>query len=110
MSEANSANVDSYHSWSSNSRFMVFSSRRIDGLYTRLYMTYIDENGQEHKPFLLPQRKPAKFYSDLMFSYNIPEFIKGRVRTDRHRIGHTMRTSPGTSLTFRESSAIGSSE
>ncbi len=110
MSEANSDNVDSYHSWSSNSRFMVFSSRRIDGLYTRLYMTYIDENGQEHKPFLLPQRKPAKFYSDLMFSYNIPEFIKGRVRTDRHRIGHTMRTSPGTSLTFRESSAIGSSE
>ena len=81
----------------------MFSSRRIDGLYTRLYMTYVDEAGQEHKPFLLPQRNPKKFYEDLMFSYNIPEFIKGPVKADRHRIGRTMRTSPGTNLSFRES-------
>lgn len=103
--EANAPGVDSYHSWSSNSRFLVFSSRRIDGLYTRLYMTYVDEAGQEHKPFLLPQRNPKKFYEDLMFSYNIPEFIKGPVKADRHRIGRTMRTSPGTNLSFRETSA-----
>jgi len=102
LEEVNSPAVDSYHSWSSNSRFMVFSSRRIDGLYTRLYMTYIDESGQEHKPFLLPQRRPAKFYSDLMFSYNIPEFVKGRVKTDRYRIGRVMRKTPGTNLSFRE--------
>ena len=103
LAEANAPGVDSYHSWSSNSRFLVFSSRRIDGLYTRLYMTYVDEAGQEHKPFLLPQRNPKKFYEDLMFSYNIPEFIKGPVKADRHRIGRTMRTSPGTNLSFRES-------
>lgn len=102
---ANAPGVDSYHSWSSNSRFLVFSSRRIDGLYTRLYMTYVDEAGQEHKPFLLPQRNPKKFYEDLMFSYNIPEFIKGPVKADRHRIGRTMRTSPGTNLSFRGTSA-----
>ena len=101
MSEANSSEVDSYHSWSSNSRFMVFSSRRIDGLYTRLYMTYIDENGLEHKPFLLPQRSPKSFYESLMFSYNIPEFVKGKVRVDRQKIGKTMRESPGTNLKFR---------
>ena len=103
LAKANAPGVDSYHSWSSNSRFLVFSSRRIDGLYTRLYMTYVDEAGQEHKPFLLPQRNPKKFYEDLMFSYNIPEFIKGPVKADRHRIGRTMRTSPGTNLSFRES-------
>lgn len=103
LSEVNAPGVDSYHSWSSNSRFMVFSSRRIDGLYTRLYMTYVDESGQEHKPFLLPQRNPQKYYEDLMFSYNIPEFIKGPVKADRHRIGRTMRTSSGTNLSFRES-------
>ena len=40
-----------------------------------------------------------------MFSYNIPEFIKGPVKADRHRIGRTMRTSPGTNLSFRETSA-----
>ena len=101
MDKSNAPGVDSYHSWSSNSRFLVFSSRRIDGLYTRLYMTYIDENGREHKPFLLPQRNPKKFYWDLMFSYNIPEFIKGPVKADRNRIGRTMRTSAGTNLSFR---------
>ena len=101
LAEANAPGVDSYHSWSSNSRFLVFSSRRLDGLYTRLYMTYVDENGIEHKPFLLPQRNPKKFYGDLMFSYNIPEFIKGKVKVDRHRVGRTMRTSPGTNLSFR---------
>ncbi|MBP5487838.1 MAG: PD40 domain-containing protein [Bacteroidales bacterium] len=106
LSEVNAHGVDSYHSWSSNSRFMVFSSRRIDGLYTRLYMTYVDESGQEHKPFLLPQRNPQKYYEDLMFSYNIPEFIKGPVKADRHRIGRTMRTSSGTNLSFRESPVI----
>ena len=103
MSEANSSDVDSYHSWSSNSRFMVFSSRRDDGLYTRLYMTYIDGNGVEHKPFLLPQRDPGKFYESLMFSYNIPEFVKGKVKVDRQKIGKMMRESPGTNLKFRDS-------
>ena len=103
MKEANSPDVDSYHSWSSNSRFLVFSSRRIDGLYTRLYMTYVDDNGVEHKPFLLPQRDPGKFYESLMFSYNIPEFVKGKVKLDRQRVGRTMRRSPGTDLSFRSS-------
>ena len=64
-------------------------------------MTYIDEDGQEHKPFLLPQRNPKKFYGNLMFSYNIPEFINGPVKADRHLIGRTMRRSEGKNLTFR---------
>ena len=102
LDKVNAPGVDSYHSWSSNSRFLVFSSRRIDGLYTRLYMTFIDEDGHGHKPFLLPQRNPRKYYGDLMFSYNIPEFVKGRVRTDRHRISRTMRNSSGINLSFRE--------
>lgn len=103
MSAANSSDVDSYHSWSSNSRFLVFSSRRVDGLYTRLYMTYIDENGVEHKPFILPQRNPRRFYEGLMFSYNIPEFVKAKVKVDRRKVGRTMRLSPGTDLSFRDS-------
>lgn len=78
MKEANSNDVDSYHSWSSNSRWMVFSSRRDDGLYTRPYFTYIDAKGQEHKPFLLPQADPD-FYLAFMKSYNIPELITGPV-------------------------------
>lgn len=74
----NSDDVESYHSWSSNGRWMVFSSRREDGLYTKLYLSHIDGNGNASKPFLLPQKHPD-FYKSFMFSYNIPEFIKGKV-------------------------------
>ncbi|MDO4756808.1 MAG: hypothetical protein Q4A54_10705, partial [Parabacteroides sp.] len=50
-------------------------SRRIDGLHTRPYITYIDSNGNVSKPFLVPQDK-KDFYHLYMKSYNIPEFIK----------------------------------
>ena len=79
MAALNSADVESYHSWSGNSRWMVVSSRRGDGLYTRPYISYVDEDGQAHKPFLLPQKDPKKFYDSQMFSYNIPEFIEGEI-------------------------------
>ena len=78
MTAANSKDVDSYHSWSSNSRWLAFSSRRDDGLYTRPYFTYVDAQGKEHKPFMLPQADPD-YYIAFMKSYNIPELITGPV-------------------------------
>ena len=78
LAGANSQDTESYHSWSSNSHWLVFSSRREDGLYTRPYICYIDAQGNASKPFLLPQEDP-EFYHSFMFSYNIPEFIKGEV-------------------------------
>ena len=70
----NSDNVDSYHSWSANSRWVIFSSRRFDGRYTRLYISYVDEQGAFHKPFLLPQRVPDS-NERLFLSYNAPELV-----------------------------------
>ena len=70
----NSNDVESYHAWSSNGRWMLFTSRRDDGGYTRLYMAYFDKRGKAHKPFLLPQRDPY-FYADYYKSYNVPEFM-----------------------------------
>jgi Tol biopolymer transport system component len=58
LTEVNSNDVESYHNWSSNSRWFVFSSRRIDGLYTRPFIANIDANGKIGKPFLLPQKDP----------------------------------------------------
>lgn len=95
----NSDEVDSYHDWSGDSRWMVFSSRRDDGLYTRLYISHIDENGHESKPFMLPQKNPKDYYKDLMFSYNIPEFMTGKVGMSMHRISTCMRKDPGTQVT-----------
>ena len=71
--EVNSDAAESYHNWSSNGRWFVFSSRRDDGSYTRLYLSHFDESGVASKPFLLPQFK-ADQNLDLMKSYNVPEF------------------------------------
>lgn len=74
ISEVNSSDVESYHAWSSNGRWMLYTSRRDDGGYTHLYIAYFDEQGRAHKPFLLPQRSPY-FYDDYYKSYNVPEFM-----------------------------------
>jgi len=77
--EANSCNTESYHNWNSSSRWFVYSSRRMDGLYTQLFLCHIDESGNIGKPFLLPQRNPKEYYSKLFFSFNVPEFITSPV-------------------------------
>ena len=69
---------DSYHSWSSEGRWIVFGSRRLDGRYTRLYIAYLDEEGNPDKPFLLPQEDP-RYNLWRLKSYNVPEFIDGEV-------------------------------
>ena len=78
LASANSLNTESYHSWSSNSRWLVFSSRRDDGLYTRPYITHIDKYGHASKPFIMPAIT-ASYYNYLMKSYNIPEFTRNRL-------------------------------
>lgn len=72
LTETNSKDVDSYHTWSSNGRWIVFSSRRDDGNYTRIYLAYFDRNGRGHKAFLLPQKDPKENIL-LLKSYNVPE-------------------------------------
>ncbi|MDR1222745.1 MAG: hypothetical protein LBL07_07710 [Tannerella sp.] len=80
LDTVNSDYADSYHSWSSNSRWVVFSSRRLDGLYTRPFFVYINEKGEAAKPFLLPQKNADAYYTELMKSYNIPEFVTGEIK------------------------------
>lgn len=81
LTAANSDNVDSYHTWSSNGRWIVFSSRRDDGSYTRPYIAYFDKQGQAHKAFLLPQEDPEHNLLR-MKSYNVPELTRDAVRTN----------------------------
>ena len=85
LAAANSDDVESYHTWSSNSRWMVFSSRRMDGLHTRPYIVHIDSLGQASKPFLLPQASPG-FYDNFRFSYNLPELVEGEVGLNRQQV------------------------
>ena len=78
MEEINSTDTESYHSWSSNGRWVVFSSRRYDGNYTRPFIAHIDKNGHGSKPFELPCANPD-YHRQLLKSYNIPEFMRGPV-------------------------------
>jgi len=89
----NSEYAESYHSWSSNSRWVVFSSRRLDGLYTRPFIVYVNENGETAKPFLLPQKRIATYYTELMKSYNIPEFVSGKITNNSYRIMQKVKDS-----------------
>ena len=73
-----SKQADSYHSWSSNGRWVMYGSRRLDGRFTRLYFGYLDQTGKAFKPFLLPQKDP-RHNTWRMKSYNVPEFVDGKV-------------------------------
>ena len=53
----------------------MFSTRREDGVHTRLYFSHIDENGHFSKPFALPQEDPD-FNREFLYAFNIPEFMK----------------------------------
>jgi hypothetical protein len=103
MDEVNSPDTDSYHDWSSNSRWFVFSSRRDDGLFTRLYIAHIDANGRAGKPFMLPQRDPKEYYDALFRSYNVPEFVTGPVSLDRRSAQKVINSPERVPFGFRRS-------
>lgn len=81
LSEINSPDVDSYHSWSSNGRWIVMSTRRDDGNFTRLYLSYFGRDGRARKAFPLPQADPEHNLLQ-MKSYNVPEFSREAVPVD----------------------------
>ena len=78
LSTVNSDDTESFHSWSQTGRWVIFSSRRDDGLFTRLYITHIDAQGKATKPFLLPQ-EDVYDNKRLMQSYNVPELVDAPV-------------------------------
>lgn len=79
---ANSDDAESFHNWSSNSRWIVFSSRRLDGVTNRLFICHIDAEGNSTKAFLLPQRNPRQYYEDMVKAYNTPDFTLTKVELD----------------------------
>jgi Tol biopolymer transport system component len=81
LTAVNSSDSESHHSWSSNSRWIVFSSKRRDGLLSLPYFSHIDSDGHASKPFLLPQKNP-NFYETIIRSFNVPELVRGRTKTN----------------------------
>jgi len=66
--KCNTNQMNSWHSWSPNSKWLVFSSK-VNSPYTQLFLTHIDEDGNDSPPvllssFVIPER-----------AINIPEFV-----------------------------------
>ena len=99
MQGINSDDTESYHSWSSNGRWLVVSSRREDGNYTRPFFSHIDEHGHSSKAFVLPQGDP-EYHRLFMKSYNIPEFMGGPVKHDPQDFARILRKEEGQRVQY----------
>jgi hypothetical protein len=90
--EINSDRSESWHSWASNSRWIAFSSKRRDGVFTRPYLSYVDEAGKVCKPILLPQKDPT-FFDSCLEAYNTPELVIQPVCPTGEKLARVVRSS-----------------
>ena len=65
---ANAAPMNSWHSFSPNGRWLVFSSKRRSP-YTQMYLTHIDEEGNDSPAILIENSTAANR------AVNLPEFV-----------------------------------
>jgi len=73
---ANARRMNSWHSWSPNGKWLVFSSKA-DTVYTQLFLTHIDAQG-ESSPAVLLDRFTAPDRAA-----NIPEFVNAKASAIR---------------------------
>jgi tetratricopeptide (TPR) repeat protein len=64
----NSDSMDSWHAWSPNGKWLAFSSKR-DTPYTQLFLTHIDDDGNDTPAILVPDMNPPNR------AVNLPEFV-----------------------------------
>ena len=88
--DVNSDKSESWHSFSSNSRWIAFSSKRDYGIFTRSYIAHLNEDGIASKPVLLPQKDPS-YYDSCLWTYSVPELITKPVRITREELGRVVR-------------------
>ncbi len=68
LMRCNTALMNSWHSFSPNGRWMVFSSKSRSP-YTQMYLTHLDKNGQDSPAILIENTTAANR------AVNIPEFV-----------------------------------
>jgi hypothetical protein len=93
----NSDQSESLLSWSANSRWVVFSSKRTSLLFSRPYLAYVAADGTCGKPFILPQRDP-EYYDGLLRTYTLPTLSIGPVTVPQSRLLEAIKHSSQSSL------------
>lgn len=91
MLNCNLYSMNSWHAWSPNSKWLVFASKGLS-IYTDMFITHIDEDGNDGIPVLLEKaRVPNKVI-------NYPEFINSKpedtfvMEYDYVELAHIKRT------------------
>ncbi len=64
----NTNDMNSWHSWSPNGKWIIYATKHF-GPYTQIFMTHIDENGNDSPPIWL------EFFDLPKRAINIPEFV-----------------------------------
>jgi hypothetical protein len=95
--DINSDQSESWHTWSGNSRWIAFSSKRNTGVFTRIYISYVDREGNVSKPFVLPQKDPT-YYDSCLWTYSIPELIPEPVPMTKEKLGRVIRSAERISV------------
>jgi hypothetical protein len=67
--------MDSWHDWSSDSHWLLFSSNREKNRLTALFMVYIDENGKDYPPIKLVGYEHLKI--------NTPQFVSETLNLEK---------------------------
>lgn len=90
--EINSESVESYPSWSSNGKWLLFNSKRADGISSRPYFSYFNE-GVARKPFILPQES-AMWNVEELRNINRPEFATSKLPLNPQEILKLVENEP----------------
>jgi len=94
---ANSDKSESWHSFSSNSKWIAFSSKSLKSRLTVTKFCYLDDDGQTSKPFVMPQKEPS-FYDSFTMTFSVPEFTTTPIKVTREKIGKVVRSAKKTPL------------
>jgi hypothetical protein len=99
LENINSRYSESWHCWSTNGRWITFASKRRDGLFGRVYLSYVDPHGDARKPVLLPQQDP-NFYAAFLENFNVPELIAKPVGIGRAELLRAIEESEASDARF----------
>ncbi|MFH0758253.1 MAG: hypothetical protein V2B15_13280 [Bacteroidota bacterium] len=102
--DVNSGETESYPSWSGNGSWLMFISKRTDGLLSQVWFSYVDEKGKAGKPFVLPQKDPG-FYNAYLYNFNRPEFITGEVDISPRKV-RSLAKAGSIASTFNEKGSV----
>ena len=92
--EINSDQTESYHTWSSNNRWLVFSSRRLDGLHTRPYFSHMDDKANFFETVYFTAGGSCFLRPVYKIIIIIPELVKSKVNLDPRIISEQLNKKP----------------